>query len=557
MSMTIKCPDCKGTGHHDCKVCNGTGKTVCGTCEGSGKAFTKCTRCTDGYLIDPDDDERVICPVCHGEKRIRSEASCGDCGGSGSVHCANCEDGQVSCEHCGGSGLLPVQAVLDDLDVFDRESGAVDANKRDAYNAQAELIELAKQGNADAAWILAKDSSGSAEEGGGERFNDQYLERAVELGSVFALSKLGEREICAGNRAGLEKCIAAAEKGNASAHGMLAVVYHVGLVGETRDDKKALGYCETANRCGRIPADSPLHTFVYRFPRAMSKGECADLLILYSAISNVCKDAGRDIKAEWLIKFAECDGVMTKTLESALDELKELARQGSVVAQNYIDAGNSAYLDAHNEYLSCKKSKRTLTNAAIEKYEEAISAGNCNAINEFAEILSEDKGRLPNGCFGDDVEMMDIFATVLSELSSKVSGLSFVQRKKESEETAKALIESRNPFRSTEPKTEKEESPNAKKKVRSNAKKEETKTVVKETRGSSQQKKRWMFVVLGLLLGWMGAHYIYAKRWGLFSLHVAAFIGLLIAPPLGLLWLATWFGGTFFVKKDGKKMLMV
>lgn len=73
----------------------------------------------------------------------------------------------------------------------------------------------------------------------------------------------------------------------------------------------------------------------------------------------------------------------------------------------------------------------------------------------------------------------------------------------------------------------------------------------------SKENKRWKFVVLGILFGWMGAHYIYAKRWGLFSLHVAAFIGLLIAPPLGLLWLATWFGGTFFVKKDGKKRLMV
>lgn len=70
---------------------------------------------------------------------------------------------------------------------------------------------------------------------------------------------------------------------------------------------------------------------------------------------------------------------------------------------------------------------------------------------------------------------------------------------------------------------------------------------------ASGDKKRWKFIVLGILFGWIGAHYIYAKRWGLFLLHVTAFIGLLIAPPLGLLWLATWFGGAFFVKKDGSK----
>lgn len=69
---------------------------------------------------------------------------------------------------------------------------------------------------------------------------------------------------------------------------------------------------------------------------------------------------------------------------------------------------------------------------------------------------------------------------------------------------------------------------------------------------NTSNKRRWKYILLGILFGWLGAHYMYAKRWGLFALHVAAFVGLLVAPPLGLLWLVTWFGGTFFVKKDGK-----
>lgn len=99
-------------------------------------------------------------------------------------------------------------------------------------------------------------------------------------------------------------------------------------------------------------------------------------------------------------------------------------------------------------------------------------------------------------------------------------------------------------------------------------------------------KKRWKFVVLGLLLGFFGIHLAYAKRWFLFLLLWAGFIiGNVMSDPkkettnvspevvaeqvqsesksdkessnpisnIGFaVWVLLWIGGTLFIKKDGK-----
>jgi TPR repeat protein len=98
-------------------------------------------------------------------------------------------------------------------------------------------------------------------------------------------------------------------------------------------------------------------------------------------------------------------------------------------------------------------------------------------------------------------------------------------------------------------------------------------------------KKRWKFVVLGLLLGFFGIHLAYAKRWVLFLLLWAGFItGNVMSDPkketanvsneavtqvqpesksgndsssplsgIGFaMWGLLWIGGTLFIKKDGK-----
>ena len=103
---------------------------------------------------------------------------------------------------------------------------------------------------------------------------------------------------------------------------------------------------------------------------------------------------------------------------------------------------------------------------------------------------------------------------------------------------------------------------------------------------STSPKKRWKFVVLGIVLGFFGVHLAYAKRWLLFLLLWAGFItGNVMAPPksdseekpteaiaqqvappdkvdkkgsnpisnIGFaVWGLLWVGGALFIKKDGK-----
>ena len=103
---------------------------------------------------------------------------------------------------------------------------------------------------------------------------------------------------------------------------------------------------------------------------------------------------------------------------------------------------------------------------------------------------------------------------------------------------------------------------------------------------SISNKKRWKFVVLGLLFGFLGLHLLYAKRWFLFLLLWAGLItggamskgdkkaadepngtpaaqvaqedksekdGDSPVSNIGFgVWALLWIGGTLFIKKDGK-----
>ena len=103
---------------------------------------------------------------------------------------------------------------------------------------------------------------------------------------------------------------------------------------------------------------------------------------------------------------------------------------------------------------------------------------------------------------------------------------------------------------------------------------------------STSNKKRWKFVVLGLLLGFLGVHFVYAKRWFLFLLLWAGLItgGVMSgddkssagevtdaavvqtenaekkesgSPISGLgfaVWALLWIGGALFVKKARNRL---
>ena len=86
---------------------------------------------------------------------------------------------------------------------------------------------------------------------------------------------------------------------------------------------------------------------------------------------------------------------------------------------------------------------------------------------------------------------------------------------------------------------------------------------VKAAMAGSPQ-KRWLFIVLGLFGGWLGLHLAYARRWVLFALFWVSEVAFFVVVPAGaksspvqtpfaLAVVALWIGGTFFIKKDGKK----
>lgn len=103
--------------------------------------------------------------------------------------------------------------------------------------------------------------------------------------------------------------------------------------------------------------------------------------------------------------------------------------------------------------------------------------------------------------------------------------------------------------------------------------------------GCTGAKKRWKFILLGLIFGWFGAHYIYTKRWLMLMLTLGSLAtGVVITDKLEsiqmdksvqmvqqaeegrtsagnggafgalsfVFWLVLWLGGALFVKKDGK-----
>lgn len=79
----------------------------------------------------------------------------------------------------------------------------------------------------------------------------------------------------------------------------------------------------------------------------------------------------------------------------------------------------------------------------------------------------------------------------------------------------------------------------------------------------SYTKKRFLFFVIGLSLGWLGWHFRYAGRKNYFWVYWTAVITLLFAPRHSIVWncccLAIawlWIGCTLFMRNDGDKRRM-
>ena len=82
---------------------------------------------------------------------------------------------------------------------------------------------------------------------------------------------------------------------------------------------------------------------------------------------------------------------------------------------------------------------------------------------------------------------------------------------------------------------------------------------------SFSDRKRSLFLLIGVFVGFIGLHFKYARRKGLFHLTWLALVGFIVCmctkhEGIGglfcLVWFVLWFGGAIFVKRDGSKKRM-
>jgi len=184
------------------------------------------------------------------------------------------------------------------------------------------------------------------------------------------------------------------------------------------------------------------------------------------------------------------------------------------------------------------------------KYVGSAAQGNADSL---AWMVSAANALLPNGC---EKESLEILKSAVEkgaqnlDLVFKKSGLHFAEGE------IKALKE-----RLDQDRRQKEEAQKAKNAPPTKS----TKPIMDNKQPNGEKaccssKRRWKYIVLGLFLGWMGAHYMYAKRIVLLALLWVSFIaGVAMIGSNGAigggciaLWGLLWLGGTFFVKKDSK-----
>ena len=128
----IKCDRCSGDGKIDCPVCgdgvgNHRGKVRksrlknCPNCNGTGRALVKelggkrwadCCQCGGSGQVD--DYYWDLCPNCHGDyEKIKA---CPDCDGKGEHECKSCHgEGMVICHVCKGKGKESIVSIKESI----------------------------------------------------------------------------------------------------------------------------------------------------------------------------------------------------------------------------------------------------------------------------------------------------------------------------------------------------------------------------------------------------------------------------------------------------------
>lgn len=167
---TIECSFCSGKGFVPCKTCGGNATVKCPDCGGEGREYKICKTCHKGYVTDTRslDDDKTLCPDCHGNYR-EDLGPCKKCGGKGEIVCESCSGaGKTECEVCKGKGKISFWDYIEvvypkDVDEFVKKytAGNFYVNAKSSFKVHDvtskvwhELVHAMESGNGDATFVL-------------------------------------------------------------------------------------------------------------------------------------------------------------------------------------------------------------------------------------------------------------------------------------------------------------------------------------------------------------------------------------------------------------------
>ena len=646
-----KCIHCGGTGEVVCKICDGKGKLPCPECGGSGRKMLICQTCTEGRVPDPrafDDEPTLICPDCHGEYK-KELGPCEMCNGSGTIPCETCgRRGKEECSACGGDGEIDIIALCWKL-LNKTEDSYIKLNEDNITEDIVRVVQHAADNGAGLAaavmgelywWglkindknIVGKDKAKAME----------YWRLGAEAGDPIAQGQYGIAlciGLCGDEKpdvvAGFPWLVKAGENGNIESLYLLAIDgYIYEEYGNKRDLHKSLE-CFNAILSAKDRDDwyqgyvDAAKEYVRFLPRIID-GDTKAMLALSECMKKIEEDALRGYSSDGI--FMEDDAYWIEQAAKTVD-VSAMLKMGSW----FFDESKTR--DEEDKELYNRK--------AIEWYEKAADKGNVVALSTLGSRLrtgdgiaqdfvrafrllyaAAEKGSIAalrqlahmyrDGAYVvRDRKLANVLYTKAAKSGDGWSLYEIGKCYKDGKTVPQDLGEAKRLLTlAVEKGCDKAKSPLSaipesvkigNKKPSGIGDKPDTgplpKFVIddykcavkgkpaktKAQKSASGAKKRSKFVVLGLFLGFVGAHLAYAKRWGLFLLLWACLVTTIVladsdsdsrkherldaqvqvvsdpnarqtdkSPSVALTgvgctltWLALWLGGAIFIKKDG------
>ena len=634
------CKTCNGEGKVTCPTCGGSGRemSICPTCV-KGKVADRRSF---------DDEPTLVCPDCHGEWQ-KDVGPCKACNGTGKVTCSSCAGkGKVSCPTCKGQGKVDVEAFCNEVATgypeIDSGTGFLQ-DGRVSEEMLAVLVDAAKSGSGVAArtvgdmYAQGMSFDGKPVLDKDDKKANAYLQKGAELGDAFSQLRFAHR-LHDGIGCDVDNVSAynwlnkAADMGCVEALYALAEIHIIGGWGQGVNLKKAMecfqgiitnkdkdsewdwsyrdlfvdsaeghlkflpgvinGDVKAMRDLGIWFSREPLHgrgldaslcinkinPADFWLEKAASTGDLESMITLAEHLwqgslrkkepanewYKKAAEAG-DIKAQAIIgEHLRCGDGVEKDACKAFVYLYQAAEKGDIVALRHL-----AHLYRDGEY--AEKNRRK----ANELYVRAAKAGDGWSLYEIGKCYLS----------GTEVEKNEPEAKRLLKLAvekgvaeAKKALSSIPDSVKDKNKGPSGIVVGK-PDGGSLPKFAKVDYNNA-----VAGKPSEKSSVKKGKSTSASSKKRWRFIVLGIVLGFFGIHLAYAKRWLLFLLLWVGFItGNVMSggkpdankvpaeatdqqvvsadkvqknggSPIGGIgfgvWALLWIGGTLFIKKDGK-----